>query len=105
MALLSPASASPTGADGVFVPHNGVITLNPEHIPAEKTRLKGFSTNEHHTSHGKGRVSGLQKAVIRENLGIRAGLRGATGNGLVSCFVKTLKAVARAAAAGTAVEE
>ena len=42
------------GADEVFVPSNGVITVNPEQIPAEKARLKGFSTNGHHTSHGKG---------------------------------------------------
>ena len=35
--------------------------------------------------------------VFRENLGIRAGLRRAPGNGLVSCLVKTLAALARAA--------
>ena len=80
--LLSPAGASPTGVDQVFVPSNGVITLNLNQIPAEKTRLKGFSTNRFQTSHGKGRFSCLKKAVsrdsclvFRENLGIRAGLR------------------------------
>ena len=52
-ALLFPPDLSPTGADGVFVPNNGVITLSLNRIPAEKTRLKGFSTNEHHRSHGK----------------------------------------------------
>ena len=31
--------------------------------------------------------------VFRENLGIRAGLRRAPGNGLVSCLVKTLAAL------------
>ena len=49
--------------DEVFGPSNGVITVNLEHIPAEKTRLKGFSTNEHHTSHGKAVIR--KKAVIR----------------------------------------
>ena len=52
-ALLSPAGASPTGVDEVFGPSNGVITVNLEQIPAEKTRLKGFSTNRYQTSHGK----------------------------------------------------
>ena len=47
--------------DEVFVPSNGVITVNLDHIPAEKTRLKGFSTNRYQTSHGKGRVSSLEK--------------------------------------------
>ena len=101
---MSPADVSPTGVDQVFVPSNGVITLNLNQIPAEKTRLKGFSTNRYQTSHGKSRVSGLKKAVFRvsclvfrENLGIRAGLRRAPGNGLVSGLVKTCKAVARAA--------
>ena len=62
---MSPADVSPTGVDQVFVPSNGVITLNPEQISAEKTRLKGFSTNRYQTSHGKSRVSGLKKAVSR----------------------------------------
>ena len=34
--------------------------------------------------------------MFRENLGIRAGLRRAPGNGLGSCLVKTLAALARA---------
>ena len=50
---LRSAGASPTGVDEDFVPSNGVITLNPQHIPAEKTRLKGFSTNRYQASHGK----------------------------------------------------
>ena len=35
-ALLSPPDFAPTGADGFFVPHNGVITLNINRLPAEK---------------------------------------------------------------------
>ena len=84
------------GVDEVFVPSNGVITLNLEQIPAEKTRLKGFSTNRHQTSHGKSIKAVIRKKavirvscfVIRENLGIRAGPEGtprrAPGNRRVS---------------------
>ena len=35
-ALPSPADLSPTDADGVFVPNNGVITLNINRPPTEK---------------------------------------------------------------------
>ena len=35
-ALLSPPDLAPTSADGVFVPNNGVITLNLNRPPAEK---------------------------------------------------------------------
>ena len=35
-ALLSPPDLAPTGADGVFVPSNGVITLNLNRPPTEK---------------------------------------------------------------------
>ena len=35
-ALLSPAGTSPAGVDGVFVPSNGVITLNLNRFPSEK---------------------------------------------------------------------
>ena len=35
-ALLSPPDLAPTGADGVFVPSNGVITLNLNQLAAEK---------------------------------------------------------------------
>ena len=89
-ALSSPAGTSPTGADGVFVPNNGVITLNLNHPPTEK-KTEGLQYQQVPNEPRKGRVSGLKKAVfrvlclvIRENLGIRAGLRLAPGNGLVS---------------------
>ena len=55
-ALLSPAGASPTGADEVFVPSNGVITFNLNQPTTEK-RLKGFSTNVHD-------LRQMKKAVI-----------------------------------------
>ena len=45
-ALLSPAGAAPTGADEVFAPSNGVITLNLNRLPAKK-RLTCIS---HHTT-------------------------------------------------------
>ena len=35
-ALLSPPDLSPTGADEVFVPNNGVITFNVNRPPTEK---------------------------------------------------------------------
>ena len=49
-----------------------LAAIMPSRPGRKKKRLKGFSTNEHHRGHGKGRDSGLEKAVIR-----------------VSCFVKT----------------
>ena len=45
-----------------------LFSPDAKHTGAEKTRLKGFSTNRHQTSHGKGRDSCLvfrKKAVIR----------------------------------------
>ena len=83
-ALLPPPDLAPTGADGVFVPHNGVITFNLNRPPAEK-KTEGLQYQEATIRQNRGsksRVSGLKKAVfrvsclvIRENLGIRAGLR------------------------------
>ena len=35
-ALVSPPDLAPTSADGVFVPNNGVITLNINRPPTEK---------------------------------------------------------------------
>ena len=56
-ALLSPPDLSPTGADGVFVPDNRVITFNLNRLPAEK-KTEGLQ-------HQKGSDSCL---VSRENL-------------------------------------
>ena len=84
-ALPSPADLSPTGADGVFVPHNGVITLNINRLPAKK-KTEGLQYQRAPYEPRKSRVSGLKKAVFRvsclvfrENLGIRGGLRLAPG--------------------------
>ena len=84
-ALVSPPDLAPTGADGVFVPNNGVITLNLNQPPAEK-KTEGLQYQQVPNEPRKGRVSGLKKAVFRvsclvfrENLGIRAGLRLAPG--------------------------
>ena len=80
-ALPSPAGTSPTGADGVFVPNNGIITLNLNQPPTKK-KTEGLQYQQVPNEPRKSRVSGLKKAVIRvscfvfrENLGIRAGLR------------------------------
>ena len=89
-ALPSPPDLSPTGADGVFVPNNGVITLNLNQLPTKK-KTEGLQYQQVPSEPRKSRVSGLKKAVFRvsclvfrENLGIRAGLRLAPGNGRVS---------------------
>ena len=97
-ALSSPAGASPTGADEVFVPSNGVITFNLHQPPTEK-KTEGLQYQEalFRTSCLKKavfRVSCLVKTsnpvfrfqffVFRENLGTRAGLRRAPGQRL--CF-------------------
>ena len=85
-ALLSPPDLSPTGADGFFVPHNGVITLNLTRPLTEK-KTEGLQYQQVPNEPRKGRVSGLKKAVIR-----------------VSCFVKTSEfAPACAARQGNAV--
>ena len=42
---------------GITGPEKWLFSPDAKHTGAEKIRLKGFSTNEHHTSHGKGRVS------------------------------------------------
>ncbi|MDE0165782.1 MAG: hypothetical protein OXL36_11870 [Bryobacterales bacterium] len=90
---------APTGVDEVFVPSNGVITLNLNRLPAKK-KTEGLQYQQVPSEPRKGRVSGLKKAVFRvsclvfrENLGIRAGLRIAPGKpaSRVSCFVKTLE--------------
>ena len=80
-ALPSPPDLDPTGADGVFVPHNDVITLNLNRPPTEK-KTEGLQYQQVPSEPRKSRVSGLKKAVFRvwclvfrENLGIRAGLR------------------------------
>ncbi len=44
-ALLSPPDLAPTGADGVFVPNNGVITLNLNQPPTEK-KTEGLQYQE-----------------------------------------------------------
>ena len=44
-ALLSPPDLAPTGADGVFVPNNGVITLNLNQLPTEK-KTEGLQYQE-----------------------------------------------------------
>ena len=49
--LLSPPDLAPTGADGFFVPNNGVITLNLNQLAAEK----------------KTEALQYQKATIRQN--------------------------------------
>ena len=54
-ALPSPADLSPTGVDEVFIPSNGVTTLNLNRLPAEKKTEK--------LQYQKGRDSCL---VIRE---------------------------------------
>ena len=89
-ALLPSTDLSPTGADGFFVPNNGVITLNLNRLPTKK-KTEGLQYQQVPNEPRKGRVSGLKKAVFRvsglvfrENLGIRAGLRLAPGNGRVS---------------------
>ena len=94
-ALLSPVGVAPTGADGVFVPNNGVITFTLNRPPAEK-KTEGLQYQRAPYEPRKSRVSGLKKAVIRvscfvfrESLGIRAGLRLAPSlrrvSGLGSC--------------------
>ena len=50
-ALPSPSDLSPTGADGFFVPNNGVITFNLNRPPTEK-KTEGLQ---------------YQKAVIRDS--------------------------------------
>ena len=90
VALLYPLDLAPTGGDGVFVPNNGVITFNLNQPPTEK-KTEGLQYPEATIRQNRGsksRVSDLKKAVIRdsclvfrENLGIRAGLRRAPGNG------------------------
>ena len=59
-ALLSPPELAPTSADGVFVPHNGVITFNLNRPPTEK-KTEGLQYQE-----ALFRTSCLKKAVIRE---------------------------------------
>ena len=44
-APLSPPDLTPTGADGVFVSHNGVITLNINRPPTEK-KTEGLQYQE-----------------------------------------------------------
>jgi len=58
-ALLSPPDLSPTGADGFFVPNNGVITFNLNQPPAEK-KTEGLQYQG-----ALFRTSCLKKAVIR----------------------------------------
>ena len=79
-ALVSPPDLDPTGADGVFVLSNGVITLNLNRFPTKK-KTEGLQYQRAPYEPRKSRVSGQKKAVfrvsclvIRENLGIRAGL-------------------------------
>ena len=60
-ALLSPAGVSPTGADEVFVPSNGVITLNLDQIPTEK-KTEGLQYQE-----ALFRTSCRKKAVFRDS--------------------------------------
>ena len=43
--LLSPPDLAPTGADGVFVPNNGIITLNLNQLPTEK-KTEGLQYQE-----------------------------------------------------------
>ena len=42
---------------GITGPEKRLFSPDAKHTGAEKTRLKGFSTNRHQTSHGKGRDS------------------------------------------------
>ena len=78
---MSPPDLAPTSADRVFVPNNGVITLNLNRPPTEK-KTEGLQYQQVPNEPRKSRVSGLKKAVFRvsclvfrESLGIRAGLR------------------------------
>ena len=61
-ALLSPPDLAPTSADGVFVPHNGVITFNLNRLSVKK------KTEALQYQRALFRTSCLKKAVIRENL-------------------------------------
>ena len=58
-ALLSPPDLCPTGADGVFVPSNGVITFNLND-PATEKKTEGLQYQK-----ALFRTSCLKKAVIR----------------------------------------
>ena len=84
-ALPSPPGMSPTGADEVFVPSNGVITLNLNRLPTKK-KTEGLQYQQVPSEPRKRPCFGSEKAVFRvsglvfrENLGIRAGLRRALG--------------------------
>ena len=62
--LPSPPDLAPTGADGVFVLSNGVITLNINRLPAKK-KTEGLQYQQVPNEPRKRRVSGLKKAVFR----------------------------------------
>ena len=63
-ALPSPPDLAPTSADGVFVPSNGIITLNINRPPTEK-KTEGLQYQQVPSEPRKSRVSGRGKAVIR----------------------------------------
>ena len=72
-ALVSPPDLSPTGADGFFIPNNGIITFNLNRPPTEK-KTEGLQYQQVPSEPRKSRVSGLKKACFGSR---------------VSCFVKT----------------
>ncbi len=63
-ALPSPPDLPLTGADEVFVPSNGVITLNLNRLPTEK-KTEGLQYQQVPNEPRKSRVSGLKKAVFQ----------------------------------------
>ena len=90
-------------------PHGLCLAAIMLSSPGRKKKTEGLQYQRVPNEPRKGRVSGREKAVsrdsclvFRENLGIRAGLRIAPGNGLVSCLVKNLKNRVDGAGAATA---
>ena len=76
---------------GITGPEKRLFSPDAKHAGAEKTRLKGFSTNRHQTGHGKSRVSCL---VFRENL-VAGHVAGADGSRLVLTDLSRLPAAGR----------
>ena len=78
--LSSRVGASPTGADGVFVPDNGVITFNLNRLPGQKkTEALQYQRALFRTSCLKKAVIRVSCLVFRENLAGRG-----TGGPVVS---------------------